>query len=848
MTRIRDRLAAIDHQPLVDWADDRIVNQSGRVVLVFLLLTGVFAFGLGNISTEAGTSQFTTGLPSEQALEDVNREFSPTFSPDTGSTQLIQQEQNVLAKPALLRMLRLQERVEDRGEFRVTGTGSAAQQVARQLDPTAGTLEEQVTAVERASPTRIDRAVRELSDQGSFTNVLSTDFNARAASAGATIGTVSHEVPAGLSAGAGQGGSSPLTPIQQRIDRMAGASVTVFGSGILADEFSTVITDSLLIVVPAAVLFIFLFLVFAYRDLMDLLLGLGALLMAIIWTFGFMGLAGIPFSQLLIAVPPLLLAVGIDFGIHAINRYREELALGADIGPAMRTTTDQLLVAFFIVTGTTVIGFAANFVSDLPPVQDFGLVASVGIVFTFLIFGVFLPAAKVKLDRARQRYPIPTFSRSPLGSEGSLLSSVLRVGVVIGKRAPAIFLALMLLLSVGAGVYATGVDTSFAQEDFLPPEDVPEVLYELPEPFRPGSYSVTGTLNLLEDRFAAAQQSSATVFIEAPMARDSSLESIQRAGQNPPDSFVSANREAEYQSVITVIRSQAARDPEFRQLVDRNDPDGDGVPEDNLGEVYDALLDSPARSQALSYLTEDYRSTRVVYSIEADASQSATERDARQVADRYRASATPTGQTIVFQAVSDLILASAVTSLAVALVGAALFLVFIYAVLEGYGSLGIANLIPILVTVVAVAASMRALEIPFNAITATILAITIGLGIDYSVHVTHRFADERAERELVPALDRTVRGTGGALLGSMLTTVFGIGVLALALFPAIGQFGVLTGLSIFYAFTASVVVLPSALVVWDQFVNGDGALAPLFGVGSQPWRDAGEFRVAEPEE
>ena len=845
---LRDRLAAVDHQPLVDWADDRIVNQPGRVVVVFLLVTGVFALGLGSVSTSAGTSQFTTGLPAEQALEEVNEEFSPTFSPDTGSTQLIQQGQNVLSKPAMLRMLRLQDRVSDREEFRVTGTGSAAQQVARQLDPTATTLPAQITAIERATSTRIDTAVRELSDQGSFTNVLSTDFNARAAEAGATLGTVTHEVPAGLSAGAGQGGSSPLTSIQQRIDRIAssvGGSITVFGSGIVANEFSTVILDSLLIVVPAAVIFIFLFLAVAYRDLVDLLLGLGALLMAIIWTFGFMGLAGIPFSQLLIAVPPLLLAVGIDFGIHAINRYREELAVGADRATAMRTTTDQLLVAFFIVTGTTVIGFAANFASDLPPIRDFGVVASIGIVFTFLIFGVFLPAAKIGVDRARERYPIPTFSQSPLGSEGSALASVLRVGVVVGKRAPALFLALMLLLSAGAGVYATGVDTSFTQEDFLPPEDVPEALYQLPEPFRPGSYSVTATLNLLEERFAAAQQSSATVYLETPMTRESALESIQRAGQNPPGSLVSENREAEYQSVLTVIRSQAARDPEVRRLVDRNDPDADGIPEDNLGEVYDALLDSPARSQALSYISENYRSTRVVYSVESDAAQREVAADARVVADRYRGEATATGQTVVFQAVSDLILSSAVTSLAVALVGAALFLIFIYTVLEGYGSLGVANLVPILVTVTAVAGSMRALAVPFNAITATILAITIGLGIDYSVHVTHRFADERAERPLGPALDRTVRGTGGALLGSMLTTVSGIGVLALALFPAIGQFGVITGISILYAFLASLVVLPSALVIWDHLVNGDGTLAPLFGVGRQPWRETGEFQFDE---
>jgi hypothetical protein len=43
-------------------------------------------------------------------------------------------------------------------------------------------------------------------------------------------------------------------------------------------------------------------------------------------------------------------------------------------------------------------------------------------------------------------------------------------------------------------------------------------------------------------------------------------------------------------------------------------------------------------------------------------------------------------------------------------------------------------------------------------------------------------------------------------------------VLVLSVFPAIGQFGVLTGLSVIYAFTASLLVLPSALAVWAKLV------------------------------
>ncbi|PYZ03205.1 hypothetical protein C8039_17590 [Halogeometricum sp. wsp3] len=116
--------------------------------------------------------------------------------------------------------------------------------------------------------------------------------------------------------------------------------------------------------------------------------------------------------------------------------------------------------------------------------------ACVGITFTFLIFGVFLPAAKVELDRLRQRCPIPTFSETPLGAEDSALSDVLRGGVVIANRADHLPRAHP-RTTVGASYYATGVSTSFSQEDFLPPEENPDFVEALPEAFAPSEYTVT---------------------------------------------------------------------------------------------------------------------------------------------------------------------------------------------------------------------------------------------------------------------------------------------------------------------------------------------------------------------
>ena len=814
----------MDYQRVIDWADTWIVDRSGRVVFAFILVTGVFALGLGNVSTETGTEQFAEEVPAEDALNAVNREFSPPFAVDSGSTQLIQRGENVLSREGLTRMLRAQYRLEQRPSLRVTETSSAARIVATQLDPSATTLESQLRVVERATEGEIDAAVQEAAEENpQFATLLSTDFNPREASASATIGVVEHEIPAGLEAGAGTGGTSPLTPIQQEASRVVdtvGGDILVFGEGTIAAEFGTVIFDSLILVVPAAVVLIVFFLVIAYRDLIDLLLGIAGLVIALVWTFGFMGLAGIAFNQILIAVPPLLLAVGIDYGIHAINRYREERASGLEVSPAMRIATDQLLVAFFIVTATTVIGFASNLTSQLVPIQDFGLVAAVGITFTFLIFGVFVPAAKAWLDRLRTRYPLPTFSQKPIGSAGSLLGRILMAGVAIARRGPLVFLIVVLAVSAGAGVYATGIDTTFSDENFLPPEETPDYLKELPEPFAPGEYTVTATINFLEDNFEAAQDDSVTIYLQAPMERDSALESIQRADRNPPDSFVQEDRMARSDSILTIIDALAAQDPQFRQLVDRHDTDGDGIPDRDLETVYDALLTSPLRDETLTYITEDRRSARIVYSIKGDASQEAITEDARQVADRYRYDATATGQTVVFQAISDLILASAITSLSIALAGTAILLFIAYWVFEGRPSLGIANLVPIVVTVAFVAGSMRFFGISFNAFTATVLAITIGLGIDYSVHVVHRFTDELAAGAAVmPALEQTIIGTGGALTGSMFTTVFGIGVLVLSVFPAIGQFGLLTALSVIYAYLTSILVLPATLVVWSWWAG-----------------------------
>ena len=160
----------------------------------------------------------------------------------------------------------------------------------------------------------------------------------------------------------------------------------------------------------------------------------------------------------------------------------------------------------------------------------------------------------------------------------------------------------MVVALVGGGaaaVYGTGVDAEFSQEIFFPDEDRVEAYQALPEPFAPTEYTFTTTIRLLEEEFDGRQFSTVTIYVDEPVRDDDSLETIHRASRQPPDSFTrSADGTAESRSIVTVIQSRAEQDPEFAALVARNDRTGNGVPDQNVDEIYDALLDSPARSAA----------------------------------------------------------------------------------------------------------------------------------------------------------------------------------------------------------------------------------------------------------
>ncbi|MGJ8669207.1 MAG: efflux RND transporter permease subunit [Oceanococcus sp.] len=132
-----------------------------------------------------------------------------------------------------------------------------------------------------------------------------------------------------------------------------------------------------------------------------------------------------------------------------------------------------------------------------------------------------------------------------------------------------------------------------------------------------------------------------------------------------------------------------------------------------------------------------------------------------------------------------------------------------------FGSLRLA-LIGVLPTVFAasmILGLMGWLDIPLDIMTITIAAITIGIGVDNTIHYTHRFQDEiNSGRERWDAMEHTHGSVGRAIYLTSVIVTLGFSILALSNFVPIVLFGLFTGLAMLLALIANLSLLPLLLV------------------------------------
>jgi predicted RND superfamily exporter protein len=591
----------------------------------------------------------------------------------------------------------------------------------------------------------------------------------------------------------------------------------------------------LVIILVIGVLFV------TFRSPVDVSLTMFALMMAIVWSNGFASLLQFEPSFFAVIVPILLVGLGVDYGIHLVMRYREELVEDWNIDKASSSSVVFVGSARLLATATTMVGFLSNVASDITPIREFGIQVAIGVLSAFLIFVTFIPACRVLIDRYYESKGQKLLSdtnekitkgRKEEGEQTGFLDPFMTMGATVALENPKRVLAVVAAITLITGYAAMGISTEFNFNDFLPEE-----------------VEITEHFHYLQDEFSSSNEFS-FIYISGSIATFDVFNQINntQVELSDGDDWVNPDQSMMF-SPLNGMRDLASNNSDlnpfdfynatFEELFNSNDADGDLVPDSDEGvrELLDWIMigdgkqvpnmvsnfvyyDEETDDYTVAYILVNTKSKNAYFSEVVEELEKDSEGLESLEADGRINSVVVTGAPAIIDVVINTINETMMGSIIYTIILSFILLTAIFWYTDKQPWLGPLTMVPVLLVLVWILGTMVAIGYALNVFTILIGALTVGLGVTYAIHISHRFIEEMEHHHsLEKAVNNTVKNTGSALFGAAMTTVLGFGVLFFAILPPMKQFGTMTALTIFYSFLSSVWVLPSILVLWARYTN-----------------------------
>ncbi len=594
--------------------------------------------------------------------------------------------------------------------------------------------------------------------------------------------------------------------------------------------------ENLLILTVIALAVIVVLLALFYRNQSDVhitMLGLG---MTILWTFGALswlspGGVGIvdPDNILLTLVPVLLISLSVDYALQIVGRYREALREGDEgddnaekgeeaneggdaSGRAIAHSVRLCGVPVLLAAGTTAVSLLANLSSRFEPIADFGIIASIGVISGWIVMTSFVPSARLALDRrlaAKGKKPTTRPVADTIPGAAAVLPRVATAVV----RLPIPVLGAAVVLTVLAVVAASNLSTTFAVKDFLPKDSDTFKSFDFLEENFDGSATLmtvlietdldsnraVGDLTRLHSTLVDSELRPNGI-VGPPLASAGTLLDDWTGRSGQPDDSYDADVAAAFDNLAA---GSVATDEEVRRAWEqlrRADPEG-------FAEVIDLRADGLDRTIIqIPVAVEDNEALQELI----DELESLWGGAVGEI--------TVTGGDALIALITEELAASQALSVGLVIAAALAILVAYFAISRSRPALGLITIIPIAITLAWLLGAMWVFGISYNMGTALMVVLTIGIGVDYTIHLTHRFLEEHEEAEqVVDGIRHAMTTTGGALLASALTTALGLLALLFSPLVPMQELGILAAVAILFGLIATFTVLPSLLVLWARY-------------------------------
>ncbi len=536
------------------------------------------------------------------------------------------------------------------------------------------------------------------------------------------------------------------------------------------------------------------------------------ILISTAWTFAFARLAIGRLNIITGFLAAILFGLGVDFVIHLFLRYMEARRGGEAVERAFRTTTVSTGRAVVSSALTTASAFIVVRFADFQGYQEFGLLASVGIVITMAVTLFLFPALNQILER---HLPMRNLHPRPLEQQGLILPAVVRWGVLIGV--PLFFAFSVAQLATGQVRFHTNWRQLKGES---PAADFDDYIIE--------SLGRSNTLTLIEvpPDVDVSEVKAAVETVRKARAAEGLPVGIKRAvGMDdlvPPHQDERTEQLEDLQRQLKRIKPGTLDDATSAELdklgaLARVEPFG----RDDVPRSLRQRFETADGEGSLVLLLTDY----LFYEVDQVISWAEEMRQLRAALDQQAPDAHLMSENWIAGTVFAIILGDGPFILWAAFLG-----VFFVLWLDFRSVRHAAVLITVLVAgVVCMTGAMGLLGVDLNFINAVIIPSLVGIGIDGAIHVYHRYLEDGPE-----AMPRVLRNTSAATLLAAATTMVGFGSMIFAHHRGIRSVGELAVLGVTATYLCTSVFFPLLLQAWGRRARHDSKTGSPDGIEASP--------------
>jgi hydrophobe/amphiphile efflux-3 (HAE3) family protein len=532
--------------------------------------------------------------------------------------------------------------------------------------------------------------------------------------------------------------------------------------------------ENLIIIFPVALILVSIVLFFFHRTLKGLFIAFIPPAFSIALTFGILGMFQPELTIISVAVVALLIGLGVDYSIHLMNRLAEEHEI-EDPVEKIEKILKHTGKAVLLSTITTVIGFASLMISSMQPMVTFGFGCAIGILFCFISAIILVPCLAIVLQ----------FKKN-----GRVVVWKKFANFAVNQRKRILLIAGFFAIISLAVLPEIKTDVNYFE---LAPKGITEVeaMFKYSESF--GSGSNFNALLIKTDPNGLLDPEIIEGLVE--------MENEMR------DVIASTFPNMDQKKIEKSVYSIADEIKEVSDIINRS------IVAEKLSElvgIQKILFDMIAEG---GIIDKDFSKTIVLIYIPIGSSIEQIGAVVKEINTISSTTVLPhncqisklTGQDAITIAVNNRLTDEQIRSMILALMLVLAALIFIFS----SSTYGFLTLIPVLFVLMWEPGFLVAADIPLSLVTISIASIMIGIGIDYGVHITHRFREELNRG--IPKIDAikiSIERTGLSLVEAALTTVAGVASIYFVNVPALREFGIVVILMISLSCIAAALILP----------------------------------------